>query len=121
MGNGKATTDKRFQVEKGRANRRADPEKKKLLGAGGFLGWIEYPAELHKEFNAYPLAPEKIAVEKEWLSEYQTNLMRPSRKKRSCYLRFAVTKITTLFTTSLQKPPVLPLTRDEAKEKYTES
>lgn len=44
-------------------------------------GWIlevdlEYPAELHKGHSAYPMAPEKIAVEKEWLSEYQKNLMR---------------------------------------------
>ena len=44
-------------------------------------GWIlkvdpEYPAELHKEHSAYPMAPEKIAVEKEWLSEYQKNLLR---------------------------------------------
>ena len=44
-------------------------------------GWIlevdlEYPEELHKEHSAYPLAPEKIAVEEEWLSEYQKNLMR---------------------------------------------
>ena len=43
-------------------------------------GWIlevdlEYPAELHKEHSGYPTAPEKIAVEEEWLSEYQKNLM----------------------------------------------
>ena len=35
-------------------------------------GWIlevdlEYPSELHEENSAYPLAPEKVAVEKEWL------------------------------------------------------
>ena len=40
-------------------------------------GWIlevdlEYPKELHKLRNDYPLAPEKLASEKEWPSEYQT-------------------------------------------------
>ena len=44
-------------------------------------GWIlevdlEYPADLHKDNSAYPLAPEKIAVKEEWLSEYQKNLMK---------------------------------------------
>ena len=34
--------------------------------------YLEYPKELH---NDYPLAPEKIAVENEWLSEYQTELL----------------------------------------------
>ena len=38
-------------------------------------GWIlevdlEYPAELHKEHNSYPLAPEKKVVKKECSSEY---------------------------------------------------
>ena len=38
-------------------------------------GWIlevdlEYPPELHKEHNGYPLAPEKKAVKKEWMSDY---------------------------------------------------
>ena len=43
-------------------------------------GWIlevdlEYPKELHELHNDYPLAPEKISVKKEWLSEYQTELL----------------------------------------------
>ena len=42
-------------------------------------GWIlevdlEYPAELHAKHNGYPLAPEKRAVEEEWLSPYQKRL-----------------------------------------------
>ena len=42
-------------------------------------GWIlevdlEYPKELHELHNDYPLAPEKMSVKKEWLSEYQTEL-----------------------------------------------
>ena len=36
---------------------------------------LEYPKELHKLHNDYLLAPEKIAVKKEWLSEYQTELL----------------------------------------------
>ena len=43
-------------------------------------GWIlevdlEYPKHLHKSHNDYPLAPERLAVKKEWLSEYQTGLL----------------------------------------------
>ena len=43
-------------------------------------GWIlqkglEYPAELHEEHNSYPLAPEKKAVKKEWMSDYQKMLI----------------------------------------------
>ena len=32
---------------------------------------MEYPYELHDKHNAYPLAPEKLKVEDDWLSEYQ--------------------------------------------------
>ena len=44
-------------------------------------GWIlevdlEYPAELHKEHNSYPLAPEKKIVKKENMSDYQKNLIK---------------------------------------------
>ena len=44
-------------------------------------GWIlevdlEYPAELHKEHNSYPLAPEKKVVKKENMSDYQKNLIK---------------------------------------------
>ena len=43
-------------------------------------GWIlevdlEYPPELHEEHNGYPPAPEKKAVKKEWMSDYQKRLM----------------------------------------------
>ena len=43
-------------------------------------GWIlevnlEYPKELHQLHIDYPLAQEKLAVKKEWLSEYQTELL----------------------------------------------
>ena len=30
---------------------------------------------MHKLHNDYPLAPEKLAVKKEWLSDYQTELL----------------------------------------------
>ena len=36
---------------------------------------LEYPKELHQIHNDYPLAPEKLEVQKEWLSQYQHNLM----------------------------------------------
>ena len=36
---------------------------------------LEYPKHLHKSHNDYPLAPEKLAVKEEWLSEYQTELL----------------------------------------------
>ena len=36
---------------------------------------LEYPYELHQMHNDYPLAPEKLEVKSEWLSQYQHNLM----------------------------------------------
>ena len=35
----------------------------------------EYPDDLHNLHNAYPLAPERIVVQKKWMSEYQYNLL----------------------------------------------
>ena len=32
---------------------------------------IEYPSELHDEHNDYPLAPEKISITSDMLSEFQ--------------------------------------------------
>ena len=34
---------------------------------------LEYPEELHKAHNAYPLAPERMVVQGGWMSEYQHN------------------------------------------------
>ena len=31
---------------------------------------LEYPQKLHDIYNDYPLAPEKINIQKEWLSKY---------------------------------------------------
>ena len=50
------------------------------LPADGAEGYIievdlEYPSELHKAHNAYPLAPERMVVQKEWMSEYQHDLL----------------------------------------------
>ena len=36
---------------------------------------LEYPKHLHISHNDYPLAPEKLTVKEEWLSEYQTELL----------------------------------------------
>ena len=35
---------------------------------------LEYPEELHDKHNAYLLAPERMVVQKEWMSEYQQEL-----------------------------------------------
>ncbi|XP_058029287.1 uncharacterized protein LOC131193286 [Ahaetulla prasina] len=36
---------------------------------------LEYPVELHDVHNAYPLAPERMVVQENWMSEYQHNLI----------------------------------------------
>ena len=36
---------------------------------------LEYPKDLHNVHNAYPLAPERMIVQKTWMSEYQHNLL----------------------------------------------
>ena len=36
---------------------------------------LEYPEDLHDAHNAYPLAPERMAVKKGWMSEYQHSLL----------------------------------------------
>ena len=35
---------------------------------------LEYPEDLHNGHKAYPLAPERMVVQKQWMSEYQHNL-----------------------------------------------
>ena len=36
---------------------------------------LEYPEDLHDAHNAFPLAPERMVVQKEWMSEYQHSLI----------------------------------------------
>ena len=36
---------------------------------------LEYPEDQHDAHNAYPLAPERIMVQKEWMSDYQHDLL----------------------------------------------
>ena len=44
---------------------------KKKEGTGYFIECdLEYPEELHDLHNDYPLAPEKLIVEDDWLSPY---------------------------------------------------
>ena len=52
----------------------------KNLPADGAEGYIlevdlEYPQGLHDEHNSYPLAPERMVVQKEWMSDYQQELL----------------------------------------------
>ena len=35
---------------------------------------LEYPEDLHDATNAYPLAPERMMVQKKWMSDYQDDL-----------------------------------------------
>ena len=41
---------------------------------------LEYPEELHDMHNSYPLAPESLVVQKEWMSEYQLKLVGKSKE-----------------------------------------
>ena len=36
---------------------------------------LEYPEKLHDIHNDYPLAPEKINIPKEWLSDYSLEIV----------------------------------------------
>ena len=59
-------------------------------------GWIlevdlEYSPELHKEHNGYPLAPEKKAVKKEWMSDYQNRLIEDLELKHSDSVKLLLT------------------------------
>ena len=54
------------ELEKTIINHSPDSDKGYMLEVD-----LEYPYELHDTHNAYPLAPEKIKVKDEWLSEYQ--------------------------------------------------
>ena len=46
-------------------------------GPEGFIPEVnlEYPGDLHNAHNAYPLALERMVVQKKWMSEYQHNLL----------------------------------------------
>ena len=56
-------------------------EMKENAKTGCFLDVdLEYPPELHEEHNSYPLVPEKKAVKKEWMSDYQKR-RRPGAEK----------------------------------------
>ena len=46
-------------------------------GPEGFILEVdmEYSEDLHNAHNAYSLAPERMVVQKKWMSEYQHNLL----------------------------------------------
>ena len=46
-------------------------------GPEGYILEVDlvYPEDLHEAHNAYPLAPERMMVQKKWMSEYQHNLL----------------------------------------------
>ena len=59
---------------------------------------LEYPEELHEAHDTYPLAPECLVVKKDWMSEYQHNLLGigvapteveklvPNLRNKECYV-----------------------------------
>ena len=54
---------------------------------------LEYPQDLHNAFHAYPLTPERMVVQKTWMSEYQHNLIGVGWRRqrlKSCMVRTAM-------------------------------
>ena len=59
---------------------------------------LEYPEDLHDAHNSYPLAPERMVVQKEWMLKYQHNLLGvgvapteveelvPNLRNKDCYV-----------------------------------
>ena len=45
---------------------------------------LDYPTSLHRQHNDYPLAPEKLKVEKHWMSPYQQKLIEELGVSISC-------------------------------------
>ena len=45
---------------------------------------MDYPTSLHRQHNDYPLAPEKLKVEKHWMSPYQQKLIEELGVSISC-------------------------------------
>ena len=36
---------------------------------------LEYPRKLHDSYNAFPFSPESLIIPKEWMSDYQLELL----------------------------------------------
>ena len=66
-----------FQWEEGRDGVTVSTGEHPADSAEGFILGVdmEYPEELHREHNTYPLAPECMVVWKDWMSEYEHNLL----------------------------------------------
>ena len=78
---------------------------------------LEYPQELHDEHNAYPLAPERMVVQKEWMSEYQHGLLGAARGGvRRGRKTGPQPPRQELLRAPLPQPPALLGTRDEIEK-----
>ena len=77
---------------------------------------LDYPVELHKANNGYPLALEKTKIEKEWMSDYQKNPGRGVGVKpewnKACLDAAGQEKL----RRTLQKSAVLSQGRDDTPE-----
>jgi len=76
MGDEQAPPVKNFKWKRVMPTEEEIPKKKENAKNGWILEVdLEYPPELREKHKSYPLAPEKKAVKKEWMSEYQKWLM----------------------------------------------
>ena len=58
------------QLAKANTDHQADDPEGFILGVD-----LKYPEDRHNAHYAYPLAPERMVVQKKWMSEYQHNLL----------------------------------------------
>ena len=61
---------------------------------------LEYPEDLHDAHNAYPLAQERMMVQKKWMSDYQHDLLGVGRRQQRlrCWSQTSATRSSMCFT-----------------------